>query len=94
MMTKAAINTINQTAVKTFAAGMPQTIGMVLQPYLASPSISSISFITSLIKEMIKAKAAYKMASLNNLLISKGKRRTCHPGTTEVGKEARVHKEN
>ena len=29
---------INQTAAKTFVAGMPHTIGIVLQPYSLSPS--------------------------------------------------------
>src|SRR5215217_7258471 len=45
---------------------MPETIGSVLQPYFASPSMSSISLIASLIKEIIKAKPAYKKESLKN----------------------------
>jgi hypothetical protein len=42
----------------------PHTIGMVLQPYFASPTLSSTSLITSLMSEIIKAKEAYKTVSL------------------------------
>src|SRR3982751_2450731 len=68
-ITNALTSTMIQTAVNTFVAGIPQTMGIVLQPYFSSPSISSISFITSLINEMMKAKLAYTIANLNNLEI-------------------------
>src|SRR5689334_23080735 len=41
---------------------MPQTIGMVRQPYLLSPGRSSISLIASRTNEIINAKPAYKNA--------------------------------
>src|SRR5687768_9728227 len=60
------IRMIIHTAMYTFVAFTPQTIGMVRQPYFASPGISSISFIASRINETIKAKPAYKKANRKN----------------------------
>ncbi len=57
---------IIQTATYTLVAFTPHTIGMVRQPYRASPGMSSMSFIASRINDMIKAKPAYKKAKRNS----------------------------
>ena len=75
-ITSVVINTINHTATKTLLAFNPQTIGIVLQPYFLSPSMSSISFITSRIKEMINANPPYKIANL--------KKRTCRISSRSI----------
>src|SRR5665647_16262 len=60
-------STTIHTPANTFETGNPHTMGMVLHLYLRSPSISSISFITSRINEIIKAKPAYTKDTFNNL---------------------------
>src|SRR5687768_10212669 len=63
----AAVRTVSQVPAKTFDTCTPHTIGIVLHPYFASPAISSMSFTTSLTRQMIKAKPAYKNVNLSSL---------------------------
>ena len=70
-MVTVPISTASHTPTKTFVTGIPQTIGIVLQPHFASPNISSMSLITSRIREIIKAKPVYKNESFKSLGVTK-----------------------
>src|SRR6478735_8753928 len=63
-------------------------MGIVLQPYFLSPSISSISFIASRIREITKAKPVYSKVILVILMVFTAaglkKKRISHQLTTRT----------